>query len=340
MNPLDKSNFRQMLLDSPNQFQVGFEIAKDIKVEGSFNSIELSGMGGSALPGNILRVYLSELFKNNSDYKRFNVYQNRFYSLPHEAYDNCLNFLMSYSGNTEETIESFQEVLENKLPAIGVSSGGALEKMCQQNSIPHIKMPIPYPSFQPRLGTGYFFGALIQVLINQGMIPDTKEQILSTAAKLKENIDSIEQKGKTLAEKLKGRTPVFYTSTKFKPVAMVWKIMVNENAKSPAFWNFFPELNHNEMNGFVTSNGNFITVMLRDDEDHPRNKKRFEVTAEILKDTSTESIILDFENGDVFYKMFSSLLLGGFTSYYLALSYGIDPTPVDMVEKFKKLLEE
>lgn len=339
MNPKDPSNFRQMLLDSPDQFKAGFEIADGIKVDGDFQSIMLSGMGGSALPGNILRVYLSELFDKNKDQRRFEVYQNRFYSLPYEAFDKCLNLLMSYSGNTEETIESFQEVLEHNLPAIGVSSGGRIERMCNENNIPHIKMPMPYENFQPRLGTGYFFGALVQVLINQGMIPDTKEQILSTAGKLKENIGSIEAHGKELAEKIKGKTPVFYTSAKFKPIAMVWKIMINENAKTPAFWNFFPELNHNEMNGFVTRQGEFIAIMLRDSDDYLRNHKRFEVTAKILEDTGMDSEILDYERGDVIYKMFSSILLGGFTSYYLALEYGNDPTPVDLVEKFKKLLE-
>ncbi len=340
MNLLDKSNFRQMLLDSPDQFKKGFEIADGIKLEGKFKSIELSGMGGSALPGNILRVYLSELFKNNSDYKRFDVYQNRFYSLPHEAYDNCINFLMSYSGNTEETIESFEEVLRNKLPAIGVSSGGKVEQMCKENNIPHIKMPMPYPDFQPRLGTGYFFGALVKVLINQGMIPDTQEQILSIAKELKKNLGRIEEQGREIARIIKGKTPVIYTTTKFKPIAMIWKIMLNENGKTPAFWNFFPEVNHNEMNGFVSRQGEFIAIMLRDQQGHPRNIKRFAVMAEVLKDTGMDSEIVDYEEGDVFYKMFSSILLGGFTSYYLALEYGNDPTPVELVEKFKKLLEK
>lgn len=339
MNPKDPSNFRQMLLDSPDQFKVGFKIADSIKLNGDFKSIMISGMGGSALPGNILRVYLSELFKEDRKHKRFEVYQNRFYSLPHEAYDNCLNFIMSYSGNTEETIESFEEVLENKLPVIGVSSGGKVEQICKKNSIPHVKMPMPYPDFQPRLGTGYFFGALVQILINQGMIPDTKDQILSAAQKLKENIGDIEDRGRDLAKKINGKTPVFYTSTKFKPIAMVWKIMINENGKTPAFWNFFPEVNHNEMNGFVTRQGEFVAIMLRDLTDHHRNLKRFEITAKVLKDTGMESEMIDYEEGDVFYKMFSSLLLGGFTSYYLALSYGNDPTPVVLVEKLKKLLD-
>lgn len=337
-NSQDPSNFRQMLLDSPDQFKVGFEIAKDIFLDGDFDSIEISGMGGSALPGNILRVYLSELFKKNPNQKRIEVYQNRFYSLPHEAYSNCLNFISSYSGNTEETVESFKEALEHNLPCIGISSGGKIEQMCKENNIPHIKLPMPYENFQPRLGTGYFFGAIIQTLINLNLIPDTKDQILRTAEQLKNNLNNYEQKGIELSKRISGKTPVVYSSTKFKPLAMIWKIMINENGKTPAFWNFFPELNHNEFVGFTSPKASFIAIMLRDSEDHPRNYNRYEISARLLQEKGTDVEIIDIEEGDVFYKMFSTILLGGFTSYYLALEYGNDPTPVDMVEDLKKLL--
>src|SRR6185503_18104595 len=138
LNPADPSNLRQMLLGGPDQFKVGFEVAKDIKLEGEFKSITISGMGGSALPGNLLRVYLSDLFKRKSDATRLEVYQNRYYSLPHEAFDKSINFIMSYSGNTEETIESFEEALQNNLPCIGVASGGKIEEMCKEHNIPFI----------------------------------------------------------------------------------------------------------------------------------------------------------------------------------------------------------
>ena len=116
--------------------------------------------------------------------------------------------------------------------------------------------------------------------------------------------------------------------------------MMNENGKTPAFWNFFPELNHNELTGFVTPQGKFVAVMLRDPDEHPRNYKRFEFSSELLKKHGTETIMIDMEKGDdLFHKIFHSLLLGGFTSYNLALSYGNDPTPVDIVEKLKKLLK-
>jgi len=340
MNPKDPSNFRKMLLDSPNQFEEGFRIADGIKIDGEFDAIVISGMGGSALPGNILRVYLSDLFKRDRAYKRLEVYQNRFYSLPHQSFNHSLNFISSYSGNTEETVESFEEALRHKLPCIGLSSGGKIEEMCKNNNIPHVKLPMPFDNFQPRLGTGYFFGVIVQILVNQGLIPDTRKDILEAVRKLKSELDSIEKEGQDLAQRISGKTPVIYSSTKFKSLAMVWKIMMNENGKTPAFWNFFPELNHNELTGFVTPQGKFIVVMLRDPDDHPKNYKRFEISARLLEENGTETIIIDMVKGDnLFHKMFYALLLGGFTSYYLALSYNNDPTPVDVVEKLKKLLE-
>lgn len=338
-HPLDVSNLRQMILDGPDQLRAGFEIAKDIKVEGDFRSIEISGMGGSALPGNLFRVYLSELArKNDGTLPRLAIFQNRFYTLPHEAYDHCLNFICSYSGNTEETLASFEEAIQAKLPTVALSCGGKIETMAKEHGIPHIKLPIPTPNFQPRVGTGYFFGALFQVLVNQGLVQDTREELLGEAQKVKDALEQLEGQGKILAEKMAGKTPVIYASTKYKSVAMIWKIKLNENAKTPAFWNYFPELNHNEMVGWTNPQGKFLVIMLRDPADLPANLKRFAVTAELLRKQGVEVEILDMEGESAYTKMFMSIALSDFASYYLALSYNQDPTPVQMVEDLKKKL--
>ncbi|MDP3957196.1 MAG: bifunctional phosphoglucose/phosphomannose isomerase [bacterium] len=338
-NPIDKSNLRQMLLDSPDQFMEGFRIAKGIKLSGTFKSVMISGMGGSALPGNLFRVYLSDLARRKKlTGKRIGIFQNRFYGLPHESYDECLNFICSYSGNTEETVASFEEALKNNLPCVGLSSGGKIEAMCKEHGVPHIKLPIPFPGFQPRVGTGYFVGAMYQVLVNQGLVPDTTEEILAYAEELKAKLPEYEEQGRALSEKLKGKTPIIYSTTRFKSVAMIWKIKINENAKTPAFWNFFPELNHNEMVGFTLPQGKFIVVMLRDEEDFPKVVKRFDVTARLLREKGVEVEIINMPGESVFEKMFGTTLIADFTSYYLALAYGVDPTPVDMVEELKKML--
>ncbi len=336
-HPVDRSNLRQVILDTPDQFREGFALARDVRLDGSFGKIMLSGMGGSALPGNLFRLYLSQVAKTEA-FSVPGIYQNRYYKLPREAFDDCLNFFCSYSGNTEETVASFEEALAKGLPSIGVSAGGRIEEMCRTNSLPHIKLPIPNPDFQPRMGTGYFFASLYQVLVNMGLAPDTTANLVAQAEGLKANMAAREEQGKALASRLKGKTPVIYSSTRYKPVAMIWKIKLNENAKTPAFWNFFPELDHNEMVGFTLPQAKFRVVMLRDEDDHPQNRKRFEITARLLEEHGVETEIIDMEPGDPFAKMFSSLNLGDWTSYYLALEYGQDPTPVEMVEKLKKLL--
>lgn len=337
---LDPSNFRQFILDFPSQFEVGLSLAKGIKVEGNFESVTISGMGGSALPANLLRTYCNSLFKTHPDYKPFEIYINRYYSLPPEAYKNSLNLISSYSGTTEETISSLEETKTAGIKFVGLSSAGKVEELCKQYGAPHIKLPIPYPNFQPRIGTGYFFGAMFQLLVNQNLIPDTTSELLSLAAKLNSNMSKHEERGKIIAEKLKGKTPVIFSSPKYKPVAMVWKIKINENAKTPAFWNFFPEANHNEMVGYTNPQSKFFIIMLRDPEDDARNLKRYEATGKLLKEKGVESEIIDMDGNNVFYKMFSSINLADWLSYYLALEYGHDPTPVAMVEELKKILAE
>ncbi|MBI2439575.1 MAG: bifunctional phosphoglucose/phosphomannose isomerase [Candidatus Moranbacteria bacterium] len=336
---LDVSDFRQMLLDSPKQFKEGFALAQDIRVPGEFEAIMISGMGGSALPGNLFRIYLNDLFrKQDPEHQPLAIYQNRSYNLPPESFRKCLNLICSYSGNTEETVSSFEEALKYNLPCIGFSSGGKIEELCKQNNVPHIKLPVPFPNFQPRIGTGYFFGAMFQVLVNQGLVPDMTGEIVTQMENIERLLPKIEAEGKKLAQELVGKTPVVYATTKYKSVAMVWKIKLNENAKTPAFWNFFPELNHNEMVGFTLPQGKFFILMLRDPKTHPNIFKRFEVTATLLRKTGVDVKIIDMEGESVFEKIFTTILLGDFTSYYLALEYGIDPTPVEMVEELKKLL--
>ncbi|MCL6096386.1 MAG: bifunctional phosphoglucose/phosphomannose isomerase [Patescibacteria group bacterium] len=339
LNNLDKSNFRQFILDTPSQFKVGMSLAKDIKVEGNFNSVTVSGMGGSALPANLLRAYCNSLFKNHPEYKPFEIYINRFYSLPPEAQSkNALNFIASYSGNTEETLASLEEVRKLSLPFIGFSSGGKVEELCKQYGTPHIKLPIPYPNYQPRMGTGYFFGAMFRLLVNHGLVPDLITDLLSKAEKFNTYMPDYERKGKELAQELRGKTPIIYASPKYKSVAIVWKIKINENAKTPAFWNFFPELNHNEMVGYTNPQGKFFIIMLKDKEDDQRNLKRYDATANLLKLNGIESKIIDMDGDDIFSKMFLSISLADWASYYLALEYRQDPTPVDLVEKLKAIL--
>jgi glucose/mannose-6-phosphate isomerase len=192
--PLDKENLRQVILDSPKQIVAGLKLAKNIKVEGKFSALEISGMGGSSLPANILRIYLSSLYrKQPKTSQRLAIYQNRFYDLPHEAYQNCLNFFSSYSGNTEETIASLKLAMRHKLPSIGFASGGKIAELCFKNKIPCVIFP---GGIQPRYAIGYSFAAMLQVLINSGMIHDTTTDLIRMVKKLETEARVLEAQGK------------------------------------------------------------------------------------------------------------------------------------------------
>jgi glucose/mannose-6-phosphate isomerase len=337
-NQIDKHNLRDIIKNIPDQLVQGLDLAKDVEVKGKFKAIEISGMGGSALPGNLLRIYLSQLFRQNpTGNHRFGIYQNRFYNLPHEAFDNCLNVVSSYSGNTEETVASFEEALENSLPCVGIAAGGKILEMCREKNIPFVKMP---EGVQPRMMTATNFAAVFQLLVNSGMIEDRRKEFEETAQMLKKQGVEFEESGKKNAREVMGKTPVVYASTRYKSLAMIWKIMFNENAKTPAFWNFFPELNHNEMVGFTRSNAKFHLVVLRDSGDDPRNLKRFEKTVGILKDYGVGATVVDMPEDGTLFRIFATLQIGCWVSYYLALEYGIDPTPVEMVEELKEQLRD
>jgi len=326
---IDKENLIETIRQAPEQLTAGLELSNGLKLDKKFDSVVLSGMGGSALVGEILNIYLD----------KFQIEINRSYSLPKKSYDpNCLNIISSYSGNTEETLACFDEALKNNLSCLGFGSGGKVAEICREKKIPFIQMPKPTPDFQPRLATGYSFAALLNLMANNGMLMLNSAVFQQTANKIKSDIKVLENLGQEIAKKIQGKTPVVYAPIKFRALAMIWKIMFNENAKTPAFWNFFPELSHNEMVGFTKPQADFHFIMLRDRNDHPQNLKRLEITVNLFKEYGIESVVVDIPEGELLYRIFATLQIGSFASYYLALAYGIDPTPVEMVEKLKQLL--
>jgi glucose/mannose-6-phosphate isomerase len=330
-NDLDRENLRAVILDFPGQFAVGAKAANDIKVSGNFRSVSISGMGGSALPADVLKTIINE----SAAGVKFGVHVNRDYSIDTVAEFQSLNFFASYSGNTEETLSSFAEALKKKLPCVCFASGGKLAEESRKNHIPLVMIP---SGIQPRYALGYFIGAMLKVLENSNLMEKQITKLLALEKDLNKKTRKYENVGKKLAAKIKGKTPVIYANDEFGVLAKIWKIKINENAKTPAFWNVFPEMNHNEMVGFSLPQAKFIAIFLADPGGHPHNIKRMKITAGLLakKGVATETILM--EKAPLMEKLFSGVVLGDWISYYLALAYGQDPTPVAMVEALKKKL--
>ena len=331
---------KQIILNSPKQFKVGVEKAKDIGIRGDFENIVICGLGGSAMPGILLQDAFSEDLK-------IPVFIHRSYALPAVALakvglaSKSLIVCISFSGNTEETLSSYKEAEEKGFSVIALTTGGKLAEMAQQNSLPYCL--IPNDCLQPRFGTGYLFSALIKILINSGLLDQKVEnKILS----LKESLRpaTFEKKGQELAKKLMGKTPVVYSSNNYKSIARISKIKFNENSKIMAFWNYFPELNHNEMAGFTKAKSkkqkanSFYAIILKDTTENPKIIKRMELTAELIKEAGADVEIIEMPGKTRLEKMFNTLLIFDWTSYYLALANNIDPISVPIVEDFKKRL--
>jgi glucose/mannose-6-phosphate isomerase len=336
---IDKSNMHKVIIDFPKQFRVGLAVAKDVMVRQAhhdFNQIIFCGMGGSALPAEILKM-----LRNFYEWP-VAIKIHKSYGLPARVSSRALIFTISYSGNTEETISSYEEAKKRNLTIIGIASGGKLIELCQKDQTPFVKLP-PL-KIQPRSAIGYQFGSIIKILSNSNIIKDLDNDILALEKTLKSK--TLENQGKKIAQKIKGCIPIIYASDKFKALAQIWKINFNENSKSPAFWNYFPELNHNEMEGFQEIQSpkskvksNFHIIILRDKKlDRQRILKRMAVTGKLLKEKGLDVSSVDIQGQNLVMKIFSAILLSLWMSYYLALEYETDPTPVKTVEEFKKKL--
>lgn len=333
---IDKSNMRKTILDFPKQFKIGINAAKKVRFkEWSFltppENIIVCGMGGSALVGDIMQIFLQD--------KKIDLplHISRGYKLPHWVDKKDLVVCTSYSGNTEETLSSFAEARKRKLPLIVITSGGGLAELCQKNNIPFSKIPTGY---QPRMTLGLQFATLIEILINCKIVKEL-ENIGSLEKKLKP--ESLEDNGRKIAKKLKNKIPLIYASDRFKSLAKIWKIKFNENSKVPAFFNYFPELNHNEMVGYTNASKtmkDFQVIILRDRADGKKINERMNLTASILKNKGVGVDLIEIKGRSILEKIFSNLILSDWVSYYLAISQKIDPTPVGIIENFKKKLKK
>ncbi len=327
---IDKSNMREVITKSPEQLTNGLDLAKNIKIEGVFKNVIVCGVGGSALPANIL---------NSVVVTKIPLLVHRDYNLPASANEDSLVVCISYSGNTEETVSALEKAIHKNITAVAIATGGKIEKICEEHNVALTKIPA---GIQPRSATGYLFSALATILTNCGIIDDISEDILNTARELEKRNPALEKEGKALAKKIAKKIPIVYASNNFKAAARIWKIKFNENSKIPAFHNYFPELNHNEMVGFTNSKNvsGFYVLIIKDAQDHPRTLKRMDLMSSILKKKGVKNSFIETVEGSMALKLFEVLLLGDWTSYYIAINNKIDPTPVEMVEEFKMMLNK
>lgn len=317
----------------PGQFAEGARIAEKVALprdypSGGFDRIVLCGMGGSSLPGDLINNMLS------AEKTPLSLEMSRSYSIPKNSNKKTFFLVCSYSGNTEETLSAYGEIKAKGFRSAVLASGGKLLELAKKDGVPAFVIPT---GLQPRLSTGYIISGIFSILEKMSLVPKISEKLQKASSHFASLVD--EKQCQRIAEKIKGKVPVIYAEEENFSVARIGKIKMNENAKTQAFWNFFPELNHNEMVGFTNLVMTPFFLIFDSDFSHPQNRKRIEIFSDIMKEKKTEMEVVRFKAENLMEEMLASYYFMDLVSYYLACQYGIDPEPVEMVEEFKKRLK-
>jgi glucose/mannose-6-phosphate isomerase len=339
----DPSNMRRLIADFPKQAEEASAIGEAARIKlsaASVRNIVVSGLGGSAIGGDLLRSYLAGEIK-------VPIAVNRHYFLPQYVNDKSLVIISSYSGNTEETISSLNDAAKRKAKILCITSGGAVKKFAERKKYPFIEIPGGLP---PRAALGYSFFPTLSALSKFGLIRSKKKEIKETIALLQEKSamysDNAGENNPALklAMQLHGKLPVIYSSAdRFDTVSVRWRGQFAENAKMLSYGNVFPELNHNEIVGWEVQKDvmkKIHVVILRDREDYARVQRRMEITKNIIGEFADGITEIHSEGKSLLARMFSLLHLGDWASFYLAMLNNVDPTPVKKIDFLKNELSK
>lgn len=285
------------------------------------NSIFFCGMGGSSISGALLSCYLRD------EGLRFEIVKN--YDLPSHVSKEDIVFITSYSGNTEETRSCYRQARRLGCQVIIVSSGGALKEAATEGRLPFIQVR---KGLQPRAALPSLFFSKLRVLEQLGLIQMKTQDVQELLNFLRKHV--FDDMAVKLAKKLRNQQPYIYSSEDNYAVAYRWKTQFNENAKIGAHSNRIPEMNHNEICMFENEGDNIHAFFLSFDSDKSRLKKRMSINKDLLTENGVETTQIDIKGG-LLKSLFTAVLIGDYTSYYLALLYETDPSPVHVIESLK-----
>jgi glucose/mannose-6-phosphate isomerase len=342
MYSVDKSDFKRFLKNFHKQIKESSAIVNEANITldaSKINNLLYIGMGGSAIAGDLIKDILFDNLKVPTNVVRG-------YLAPAYCSENTLVIATSYSGNTEETLSAITAAAAANAQIIVVTSGGKLKEMAEENKWAAIIIPEGY---QPRQALGYIFFTLYHVLGRIGLLSyyeDNLDYLVDEAKHWEKSYDYPNASSPVLpfdmANKINGKIPIIYSSAPLlRTVGVRWRNQFNENSKSMAFSNAFPELNHNEIVGWECNanlSKNFIVIFLENEDPHPRIKKRIDITKKIINDKGVEVMDIYTAGKTPLEKVFSLIVLGDWVSYYLALTYKKDPIEINNINYLKNEL--
>jgi glucose/mannose-6-phosphate isomerase len=341
---LDTLNMLDEIDNLPDQLGSAYQLGLNHELPEwkDFRQVVIAGMGGSAIGADLLASYAAPLAP-------LPVSVHRDYGLPLFARGpKTLVICSSHSGNTEETLDAFETARKAECRIIVVSTGGELAQRARENNIPLWTFE---HSGQPRAAVGFSFGLLLAMFQRLGFIPNQENALEDTIASMKRSqtylrpdVPAVKNPAKRYAGQLMGRWVTIMASGLLSTVARRWKGQMNEIAKTGANFEILPEADHNTLAGTMNPeevlNPHTMTLFLRAPSDHPRNRLRSDLTRKAFMLEGMNTDYVDARGNTPLAHMWTLILFGDYMAYYLAMGYGVDPTPIQALVDFKKSMAE
>jgi len=320
----------QLVARFTEQLREALEIGENATInrhDTSIYNVFVSGMGGSAIGGSFVAEFVRDELK-------IPYSGGQGYDIPAWIGVNTLAIVSSYSGNTEETISAFNQILKTGAKIVVIASGGKLVELAKENNLDFITLPSDWPS--PRACLGYSLVQQLFILHKLELISDASiKQVKSAAELLDAESDSIKEKSKHIADILFGKLPVIYTTDRMEAVAVRFRQQINENSKMLCWHHVLPEMNHNELVGWRDDYKDIAVVFFRNSDDLERNATRIDITKEIIGNC-TQTIIDVYSKGNsLIERAFYLVHLGDWVTVYLADLRKMDSIEVKVIDYLK-----
>jgi glucose/mannose-6-phosphate isomerase len=286
------------------------------------------GMGGSAIGGDLAAAALADRLTKP-------MLVARGYELPSWTPPGSAVLCSSYSGDTEETLACYAATEAVGAQRLVATTGGELAEAARRDGVPVIGLPA---GLQPRAAVGYMFCVAAELAALALAGPRIHTEIDAAASHLGGTFEAAQARAAELAAEIGDAVPVIHGSDLTAPVAYRWKCQINENAKLPAYWAVLPEADHNEIEGWSGAESRFAAIFLQDRDQHPRERKRFDLTAKAIEPYASTVISLETEGETRTERILHSVMLGDLLAIELAEARGVDPLAVDVLEGFKKAM--
>jgi len=340
---IDKSDMLSFCVEAPKHCQKAAKLAQAVQINYSKpQTIIVAGMGGSAIGGELAKDWTREKID-------VPIEVCREYSLPVYVNKKTLVFVVSYSGETEESLSVFLDAIKRNCMTFCISSGGKLLEFAEKLNLPYLRVPSGIP--QPRAALPYLFIPILVILGKIGLVSDVNSEISETIKALaqvsSENSPETpldDNSSKMLAAKINGTVPVIYGFGMYRAVAQRYKQQFNENSKIPAKSETLPELDHNEIVGWEAAKKLakcFSTIFIREKDEPEEMRQRIEATKELIFAKTAKRTLDVWSVGEsMLTKMLCAIYIGDFTSVYLAILRGVDPTPVKTITLLKERIAQ